>query len=758
MSWTTWRAFSRRIGRSARFLSAPAHARLRENPAYFIGLGGALVIALLAAANYSLIETAAPSIDSAVAPWESDAWVVAAIGVLASVAIAVVAALLMVRAYARIADESDANQRLKRAIERAVAISHAQHLTETALRHSERRFRDIAEFSADWIWESDADHRFTFLSGDGARPIYGRTRWEVARGDIHADPHWQRHKADLDARVAFRGFRFTARQTDGSVQHYATSGKPVFDDRGDFQGYRGTLTNETEAITAQHRAQRADRLLRDAIDSISEGFVIFDCDDKLVMCNEAFRQIHAKSAAWIAPGCSFEELLRAGIARGQYLDAQGREEEWLAERLSQHRLLDGTVEQQLDEGRWALVSERRMSDGGTAGLRVDITALKKIQAALHESEVRLDEAERIAGLGCTDYDLIGRKRTWSNQTYRIFGIDIRELPPSTHVYLDLVHPADKTRLESWWRKQVQGIACPPIDYRIIRPDGVTRLIHRESDVIRDRTGRPVRVVSTIQDITDRHASEERARQLELQLFHSQKLEALGTMAGGIAHELNNVLGPILALSKIALEDLSQEGKAKTDLAMVVEASERARDLVRQILAFGRKPDLEKRQIDLLSTTRQALRILNAALPSNIEIIERLEPVPPILADAGQLQQVIVNLITNAVQAIGAQPGRVTVSLGEHRSDDRKNALCLSVADTGSGMTKEIANRIFEPFFTTKGVQEGTGLGLSVAHGIITAHGGWIDMRSTPGQGSEFFVILPTSNVDTVAPAEDVAAA
>ena len=260
-----------------------------------------------------------------------------------------IAQLVMTRAYARLADESQARRDLVRAVERAEAIATERRLAQEALQHSERRFRDIAEFSADWIWESDTNHRFTFLSGDGAQAVFGKTRWEVAGADATNDPYWRRHKADLDARRPFRGFRFSVTWPESkTAQHFSASGKPIFDDEGRFQGYRGTITNETEAIVASQRARLADRLLRDAVDSISEGFVIFDAEDRLVMANDAYRRIYPEIADLMVPGTKFEDIIRTGVARGQFADAENREEEWIAERIRCHRQTEGAVEQRLE--------------------------------------------------------------------------------------------------------------------------------------------------------------------------------------------------------------------------------------------------------------------------------------------------------------------------------------------------------------------------------------------------------------------------
>ena len=257
---------------------------------------------------------------------------------------------------------------------------------EQQLRESEQRFRDIAEVSADWVWESDADHRFTFFTGEALSNrapggltleiLYGKTRWEFAGADAEEHEVWRRHKQDLDAHLPFRGFRYSRTDPTGVERSFVVSGKPVFDAKGRFIGYRGTATDESRMVLALRRAEQAEELLRDAVDSISEGFVIYDRDDRLVMCNDRYCQIYPETAAYMTPGTTFEALLRSGLAAGEYPDAVGREAPWLEERLRQHAEANTDIEQRRGGGRWVLITERRMRNGGLAGLRVDITALK----------------------------------------------------------------------------------------------------------------------------------------------------------------------------------------------------------------------------------------------------------------------------------------------------------------------------------------------------------------------------------------------
>ena len=640
-----------------------------------------------------------------------------------------------------------------RALRQALAQGET---TLRELRESEARFRDVAEVAAELFWETDTNHRLVSITGDRRGlldcdgmpldPPLGRTRWEIAGVDPETDASWRAHKTDLDARCSFRQFRYSCRAAHGAQFHFAVSGKPIFDEAGRFAGYRGTSSIENEIIAAQARARRAETLLRDAVSSISEGFVIFDEDDRLFLCNEAYLSLYPLSASAMVPGARFEEILRGGLNTGRYPDAKGQEEEWLAERIRLHREPGPPRERLLSDGRWVLITERRMPNGGTAGLRIDITALKKIQASLHESQAQLNEAQRVSNTGSAVRDFSTGTIVWSDQLYRIFGIAREAGLPNFETIRSLIHPEDRERATSAIKAAVSGKDSPSLEYRIVRPDGTVRWVRREAKISLADDGSPLLLTSTYQDVTEQRLAERREAELETQLRHSQRLEALGTLAGGIAHDLNNTLVPILALSKLALRLLPPDSPVRNDMATVVAASGRARDLVRQILAFSRKQELDKREIDLRAVLGEALAMLRASLPATMRLVERLDAVPPIFGDAGQLQQVLVNLVTNAAHAIGGRPGTVTVTLAPLAAAPgaARPLLRLAVADTGCGIEAAHLERIFEPFFTTKSVNEGTGLGLALVHGIVTGHDGKIEVRSRPGEGSEFVILLPAA--------------
>lgn len=715
-----------------------------------------IAVAVRRIGDFPLMVAISRSETAILAPWRGQAVIVAS-GVSALLLVLATAAWLLFRhlnAYTLIAAarseanrESAARQALQRAVERAENAVRE-------LRYSEARFRDIAEIGGDWIWESDVHHRITDVLGS-RRPerethgvssdeAVGKTRWEMAGADFETDEYWRVHKADLDAHRPFRNFRFSMPTANGDRLHFNVSGKPMFDDAGRFLGYRGTAVNETAMVEALHRAENADALLRDAIDSISEGFAIFDNEDRLVMFNEAYRSHFPANAPSLAPGKRFEDILRTAAEKGNVPNARHRPTDWLVERLRQHHAAEGVVEQPLSDGRWVLISERRMRNGWIAGLRIDITGLKKIQQSLRESQERLDRAQRVAHTGSVERDLRTNRQEWSDETYRIFGVTRENFVPSPEGILGFVHPEDRQRVVEAMSRSSDAHAGSSVRYRIIRPDGAERMLYGEAEVIHDGDGTPLRLVAVIKDITEVAAAERRQAELERQLEHSQRLEALGTLAGGVAHDLNNTLLPIQALSKLLMREFPEKSPARKDLDIIIQASLQARDLVRQILAFSRKQSATKRPIDLRATTRDALQMLRAGLPPTIELVEHLDAVPPMLADASQLQQVIVNLVTNAAQAIGSRNGRIAVRItaAPKPIGGAPDQICISVADSGSGMDEATARRIFEPFFTTKAVGEGTGLGLSVVHGIVTGHGGTIEVRSNPGMGSEFVILLP----------------
>jgi signal transduction histidine kinase len=227
------------------------------------------------------------------------------------------------------------------------------------------------------------------------------------------------------------------------------------------------------------------------------------------------------------------------------------------------------------------------------------------------------------------------------------------------------------------------------------------------------------------------------------------MEALGTLAGGIAHDLNNALLPVICISDTLIRRAPEGSRDRELLSLIDVSGKRARDLVRRILTFSRKDEPKREPLNLADTLANALKLLRASIPSTITIDERITPVRAVCADEGQVVQILTNLVTNSAQAIANRMGTITVSLSEvGRSNlgDHGPAVRITVEDTGCGMDEATRRRVFDPFFTTKEVGKGTGLGLSVVHGIVTQHGGVITIASEPGRGTRVDIDLSISAV------------
>ncbi|HET9801968.1 MAG TPA: ATP-binding protein, partial [Candidatus Acidoferrum sp.] len=269
-------------------------------------------------------------------------------------------------------------------------------------------------------------------------------------------------------------------------------------------------------------------------------------------------------------------------------------------------------------------------------------------------------------------------------------------------------------------------------------------------VVKSEDGVPLYVVGIVEDITARHIAEAENARVQAHAEQSQRLQALGTLAGGIAHDFNNILTAIAGNAEFAGKAIGENAQARLHLDRISEAATRATGLVAQILVFGRLQTAERKPTVLQPVIEEALNLLRATLPAKITIKTDLDPtVPAVLADSTQMHQILMNLGTNAAHALTQRGGVIHVSLGVAELSDRQLAglaagsyVRLTVSDTGAGMNKEVLAHLFEPFFTTKAQGEGTGLGLSVVHGIVSSYGGAIQVASAPGAGARFDLYFP----------------
>jgi len=292
--------------------------------------------------------------------------------------------------------------------------------------------------------------------------------------------------------------------------------------------------------------------------------------------------------------------------------------------------------------------------------------------------------------------------------------------------------------------------------------GEEKAVYVNGSFLVDISGKFAGGVGILQDISERRESQEEKIKLESQLRQAQKMEAIGTLAGGIAHDFNNILTPFMIRTEMAQLEAPDESPVQRHLEEILKAGNRATDLVRQILAFSRQGEQEKRSLKISLVVKEALKLLRATLPTTIEIHKKIEGKSgTVLADPTQIHQVLMNLCTNAAHAMREKGGVLEVSLVDEYLDSEAVRdihdlssgpySILRVSDTGHGMDKRVVERIFDPYFTTKEKDEGTGLGLSVVHGIIRSYGGAITVHSEPGKGSTFEVFFP--KIETGTPAE-----
>ncbi|CCG40229.1 PAS domain S-box protein [Magnetospirillum molischianum] len=381
----------------------------------------------------------------------------------------------------------------------------------------------------------------------------------------------------------------------------------------------------------------------------------------------------------------------------------------------------------------------------------DVTLRSQRLDEISRSRVHLAEAQRIAALGSWDWTVDDDLITLSEQMTHLLGLSA-ERSVTKEAFLDRVHADDRIAFRAEVARVLTGDPSSSFTFRVRGEKDGLRILRGSCRLVEGWDGRVNRVIGVAQDVTDLSRREAVERERE-------KLVALGELAGGVAHELNNLLQPILSLVELSLGFIRRGSLSADDRAemgdyfvCVLDYTRQGREIVRQILRFARKEGAILSDVDFVAEVRGTLGFLHGVLPSGIRLVTVIEPniVGTARVNSVELTQIMTNLAVNAAYAMDGQ-GRLTVSLFEVAFS---GAACdslglqpgdyfrLSIADTGQGMPEAIRSRIFEPFFTTKPIGEGTGLGLSVVHGIVHSWGGAIEVESTVGQGTTFILYIP----------------
>jgi PAS domain S-box-containing protein len=465
--------------------------------------------------------------------------------------------------------------------------------------------------------------------------------------------------------------------------------------------------------------------------------------------------------------------------------------------------------------RWAFIESipHRDPDGTVRSIRsnlVDITARKmlekeheKAEEALRESQERLSLAANATQIGMYDWNVLTGESLWTQQYETIFDYSTNTSHPYRD-WADRVHPDDLPWIEEKLKLSMTEHNPFYAVYRIVKRDGNIHWIEETGQFSYDSDGRAFRMLGTVRDITERRQNEQERtraeeelkkyrnhledlvalrtteleeknkelleeiegrknaegekRKIESQLAQTQRIEALDRFAGGIAHDLNNLLYPIIINIEELLSDEPLDSSRHDILDLTLKAAYRQRDLVKKILSFGRRSDQILHSIKIKPLLEDSIDFLRSTLPSTIEISYQANEVSDlIMGDSTQIQQVIMNLFQNAADAMESNKGMIEVGIANtyletiqaHRTLQAGDYVVITVRDTGQGMKPDVMNRVFEPFFTTKDVGKGTGMGLAVVHGIVKSHGGAITVESEYGKGALFTVYLPVTHTEGV---------
>ncbi|MBL7115264.1 MAG: PAS domain S-box protein [Kiritimatiellae bacterium] len=395
---------------------------------------------------------------------------------------------------------------------------------------------------------------------------------------------------------------------------------------------------------------------------------------------------------------------------------------------------------------------------------IDVT--KRVQALqrLRDSEERLEEAQRISRMGQWELDIKCNALHWSDSIYGLFEVDRDDFASSYESFLGLVHPDDRVAVDKAYQDSLKNRTLFEMTHRLLMPDGRVKYVNEICRTVYDDDGTPLRSIGTVQEITQLKESEAREQALRERLNRAERLESLGVLAGGVAHDLNNILGPIVALPELVQEDLaSLEGDPnvqrdiRQSLDVIQSSADRAAEVVRDLVVLSRRERMKRAPMDVSDILAMVNESgwgdsVRTAHP-HVDVETRsADHAIPILGDVGQITRAVTNLLQNAAEAMD-EKGHLVVSIREVVLEEQIEGYefieaghygVIDVSDSGKGIDADDLPRIFEPFFTRKkkGERSGSGLGLSIVHGIVKDHDGFVDVSSVAGEGTTFSLYIP----------------
>jgi PAS domain S-box-containing protein len=609
----------------------------------------------------------------------------------------------------------------------------------TDLKHMEQRLREAIESIPSGFALWDSEERFV-LCNSRHRELY-RSVNDIQMPGVRFE--------DLLRVAAERGqFRIEPETVEEwmarHLQRFRDASGPAEQQLSDGRWIRcsehrtatgGTITLATDITDLKRVGQR----LRDAIESIRDGFALWDPDDRLVLSNAAFRSMFAG-----IKGEGFVELMEPMLDRG-FIKTNGDAEQWLTRRRQQAPPRTEPYVLEVEGDRWIEVRECRTGDGGIVTTFADVTRRRKTELALRESEKKFRSFLTASPDAMLVMDENGQVTLASARAEQLFGYPAAEL---VGISLEALIPERcRDRHAQHWDSYLRAPTVRQmgggLEVQARRKDGSE--FAAEVSLSPQRMAEGLVILAAVRDVTARKKAEDALRA-------AQKMEALGTLAGGIAHDLNNMLVPVLGLTQLVKARV-EDDLAREYLDDVFASAIRGKELVKQILVFSRVETTEQTSLDLKEVVSTTMKLVRAALPPRINIVVACEADEPvwITGNETQLHQVIMNVCANAADAIGEAAGSIELALRKERIAGRNGSsrslppgeyAHLKITDDGPGMDEITRERAFEPFFTTKAVGERTGLGLSIVHGIVAAHHGIVQLHSQLGRGTRFEFYFP----------------
>jgi PAS domain S-box-containing protein len=597
------------------------------------------------------------------------------------------------------------------------------------------------------IFYKDLQHRMVHANAFMLRAL-GKTLEEVVgktageRGSRFEDKYARDEDGIISTGQPMLGFLEPV-DTPNGVRWFQTDKVPQRDDTGKITGIIGLGVDVTERKLAEEALKAREADFSASFYSTAVGQVQADAiTGRYLRVNPKFCDITGYSEQELL-GMTFHDLTHPDDRKSDS-DAHQRMLAGETAELSREKRY------QRKDGRaaWVSINASIIRDDAGRPLRTlavirDITGRRAAEEARHAAEAKYRTLVEQSLMGI--YIIQDERFVYVNPMFaQIMGYTAAEL--MTGRIFDFVQEEDRPLVEANLRKRLEdNLQSNRYNLRMVRKDGF--IVHVEVQCAgADFNGRPA-ILGTLLDLTER-------KKIEAQLLQSQKMEAVGQLAGGIAHDFNNLLTAITGNTKLALEDLAPGDPVRAHLAEISKAGSRAVDLVRRILTFSRQQAPERKLLELQPVVEEALKLLRASLPAMIEIRATYAAgAPPVQGDATQIHQVLMNLGANAAHAMGHQgvlevrESVINVDADIARTSPELRVgryVHLAVSDTGCGMDRGTLARIFDPFFTTKAQGEGTGLGLSVVHGIMKSHGGAITVYSEEDRGTVFHLYFPAS--------------